>query len=121
MKTKLLYILSSSESDTYLESALISIYSARFRMPDANITLLIDNITDNNFIGNRKELLSLIKEKLEFYKFRPQKYILILQDNYWNASITSTDFFILKLKVNAENKKIEECSTDHILNFQKRL
>lgn len=64
MKTKLLYILSSSESDTYLESALISIYSARFRMPDANITLLIDDITDNNFIGNRKELLSLITDKI---------------------------------------------------------
>ena len=81
----------------------------------------IEELNLDKFNLDYKELLSLMKEKLEFYKFRPQKYILILQDNYWNASIISTDFFILKLKVNAENKKIEECSTDHILNFQKRL
>lgn len=64
MKTKLLYILSSSEADTYLESALISIYSARFRMPDANITLLVDDITNNSFAGSRKELLNFITEKI---------------------------------------------------------
>ncbi|HRK80934.1 MAG TPA: hypothetical protein PLZ12_05795 [Saprospiraceae bacterium] len=64
MKTKLLYILSSSEADTYLESALISIYSARFRMPDANITLLVDDITNNSFTGSRKELLNFITENI---------------------------------------------------------
>jgi hypothetical protein len=64
MRTKLLYILSSSEADTYLESALISIYSARFRMPDVNITLLVDDITNNSFAGNRKELLNFITEKI---------------------------------------------------------
>jgi hypothetical protein len=64
MKTKLLYILSSTEADTYLESALISIYSARFRMPDVNITLLVDNNTNNSFVGSRKELLNFITEKI---------------------------------------------------------
>lgn len=68
-----------------------------------------------------KELLAIIKEKLEFYKYRPQKYILILQGNHWNVSIISTDFYILKLRVNAETKALEDCTTDHILNFQKRL
>lgn len=64
MKTKILYILSSSEADTYLESALISIYSARFRMPDVNIILLVDDITNNSFVGSRKDLLNLITEKI---------------------------------------------------------
>lgn len=64
MKTKLLYILSSSEADTYLESALISIYSARFRMPDANITLLVDDITNDNIVGSRKDILNFITEKI---------------------------------------------------------
>jgi hypothetical protein len=64
MKTKLLYILSSSETDTYLESALISIYSARFRMPNANITLLVDDNTNNSFVGKRSELLNYISEKI---------------------------------------------------------
>ena len=67
MKTKLLYILSSTEADTYLESALISIYSARFRMPDAIITLLVDDITNNNFVGSRKELLNFITEKIVIF------------------------------------------------------
>lgn len=62
MTTKLLYILSSWAGDTYLESALISIFSARFRMPDANITLLVDDITNNSFVGSRKELLNFITE-----------------------------------------------------------
>ena len=64
MKTKLLYILSSSETDIFLESALISIYSVKFRMPDINIILLVDDITNNNFVGNRNELLNFISEKI---------------------------------------------------------
>ena len=64
MITRLLYVLSSTDSDTYLESALISIYSARLRMPDVNITLLVDDITNDFFIGKRVELLNLIDLKI---------------------------------------------------------
>ena len=40
MKTKILYVLVSSEADVYLEQALVSAYSARRHNPDAVLTLL---------------------------------------------------------------------------------
>jgi len=62
MKTKLLYILSSSSSDTFSESALISIYSARYRMKEVNITLLVDDITQNYLIKESSKILEYITE-----------------------------------------------------------
>lgn len=64
MNTKILYILVSSENDTYLESALISIYSTRYRMPDAHIILIVDDLTDKRFTGLRSEILQYVSEKI---------------------------------------------------------
>lgn len=64
MKTKLLYVLVSSESDIYLEQAYISMMSARHQMPDVKITLVTDNQTDKTLVGNRKKILDLINEKI---------------------------------------------------------
>lgn len=64
MKTKLLYVLTASEEDTYCESALISIFSAKYIMPNCRISLLIDDKTDL-ILGKRGEqLLQFISEKI---------------------------------------------------------
>ena len=47
MKTKLVYVVVSSEKDIYLEQACVSMYSAKFYNPDIFITLLVDDKTNN--------------------------------------------------------------------------
>lgn len=62
MKTKLLYVLVSSEKDIYLEQAYISISSARYHMPDVHITVLIDRITELSLTLDRRDKLKSASE-----------------------------------------------------------
>ena len=55
MKTKLLYILVSSQADVYLEQAYVSALSARRRNPEACLTLLTDEDTQMS-LGTRSAL-----------------------------------------------------------------
>ena len=55
MKTKIVYVLVSSNNDIYLEQAYVSMYSVKYYMPDAHITLLTDKLTEATFIGIRKK------------------------------------------------------------------
>ncbi len=49
----ILYVLVSSENDTYYEQTLISIQSLRKYMPDANVYLLVDEKTEKTLTGKR--------------------------------------------------------------------
>lgn len=62
MRTKLLYVLVSSKDDIYLEQAYVSMYSAKFYMPDCHIVLLTDNISNETFTSLRKNELKYIDE-----------------------------------------------------------
>lgn len=62
MKTKLLYVLVSNNNDVYLEQAHISIFSAKYYMPDCHVTLLVDDTTDKNMDENRRKILKNIDE-----------------------------------------------------------
>lgn len=62
MKTKLLYVVVSTDRDIYLEQAYISMYSAKHYMPECNITLLIDKVTHGSLTGIRKREVSLADE-----------------------------------------------------------
>ena len=42
------YVLVSGKNDLYYEQALMSTYSLRNLMPDANIALLVDNKTEDS-------------------------------------------------------------------------
>lgn len=55
MRTKLLYVIVSSENDIYLEQGYVSMYSAKMQMPDCHITILTDTKTQESFKGIRKE------------------------------------------------------------------
>ena len=64
MKTKLVYVLTCAPEATYIEQALISIWSARYHNPDAHIVLLVDDKTDELLVGRRAEVLESITEKV---------------------------------------------------------
>lgn len=64
MKTKLVYVLTCAPEATYIEQALISIWSARYHNPEAHIVLLVDDKTDQLLIGKRAEVLEYITEKV---------------------------------------------------------
>ena len=64
MKTKLVYVLTCAPEATYIEQALISIWSARYHNPDAHIVLLVDDKTDQLLVGKRAEVLEYITEKV---------------------------------------------------------
>jgi hypothetical protein len=52
MKTKIVY-----EQDIYLEQTLLSVYSARLHMPDAEIILLVDDLTNKTINGKRNKII----------------------------------------------------------------
>ena len=62
MKTKIVYVLVSSNNDIYLEQAYVSMYSVKYYMPDAHITLLTDKLTEATFIGVRKKEIQYVDE-----------------------------------------------------------
>lgn len=57
MNTKLLYILVSNEVDTYFEMMIMSAFSAKYRMPDCHICLLMDDNTECSLSEPREVLL----------------------------------------------------------------
>lgn len=65
MNFKLVYILVSSNEDIYLEQTLLSMYSAKYHMPDAHIILLIDDKTAQTLVGPRKNILQYVDELIE--------------------------------------------------------
>ena len=64
MRTKLVYVLTCAPEATYIEQALISIWSARYHNPDAHIVLLVDDLTNQLLVGKRAEVLEYITEKV---------------------------------------------------------
>lgn len=64
MNTKLLYVLTTSDENTYYESALISIFSAKHYMPNSRICLLVDDKTDLALEKMGKQLMQFVSEKI---------------------------------------------------------
>ena len=59
---KFVYVLVSSPKDIYLEQAYVSMYSLRYYMPEAHITLLTDRLTSETFTDTRKHELKYANE-----------------------------------------------------------
>lgn len=64
MKTKIVYIVTSTPEDIYLEQTFLSICSLREVMPSAVVELVVDNKTDKTLVGKRKEILKYIDNKI---------------------------------------------------------
>jgi hypothetical protein len=59
---KYLYVLVSDDADYYLEQALLSVTSLKMKMPDAFVSLLIDDSTESALTGKRRNILDLTDE-----------------------------------------------------------
>jgi len=66
MKTKLVYVLTCSPESTYIEQALMAVWSARYWNPDAHIVLLTDDKTSAILHdgGARGEILQYVTEEI---------------------------------------------------------
>ena len=64
MRPKLVYVLTCAPEATYIEQALMAVFSARHWNPGAHIVLMVDNKTDALFSGIRAEILDYISEKI---------------------------------------------------------
>ena len=62
MQTKLVYVLTCEEDDTYIEQALISIWSARYHNPQSIIILIVDDLTRKLLVGMRAEVLKYVTD-----------------------------------------------------------
>lgn len=64
MRTKLVYVLTCAENATYIEQALMAIWSARYYNNEAHIVLLVDDLTNQLLVNKRAEVLNYITEKI---------------------------------------------------------
>ena len=83
MKTIIVYVLTSTNKDIYLEQAYTSMYSLKYYMPEAHIVLLTDKETEKTFTGLRKEEVKyadeIIAVDLDAEKYNGQKRSRILK------------------------------------------
>lgn len=64
MKTKIVYIITSTPDDIYLEQTYLSIYSLWKHVKNPHVVLLTDNKTDETLKGNRARILELVADKI---------------------------------------------------------
>lgn len=64
MKTKIVYVLVSSENDYFYEQTMISVTSLRLHNLGSKVTLVVDDRTDATLVGKRSELLTYIDERI---------------------------------------------------------
>ena len=65
MQSKIVYTLVSDNSDTYLEQALLSVYSLRLHNPRAIVELVVDQFTAKTIVDKRKEIKKYITDIVE--------------------------------------------------------
>jgi hypothetical protein len=77
MRTKIVYVLVSSDNDIYLEQAYVSTYSLKYYMPDVDITLLTDRMTAESLKGIRSKEIEFVDDivvvDLDCKKFNAQQ------------------------------------------------
>lgn len=125
MQTKIVYVLTCAEDATYIEQALISIWSARYHNPDAQILLLIDDKTDELLIGTRGELLNYISKKI-VVPFEDTALTPMYRSRYIKTKVRSlVDGDILFLDsdtiINGSLAEIDDCSYDVAAVFESNL
>lgn len=65
MNTKIVYVLTSTEKDVYLEQTMVSICSLRHHNPDAIVDLVVDHGTAASMTGARAEIKTYITNLVE--------------------------------------------------------
>lgn len=77
MKTKIVYVVASTEHDVYLEQAIVSAWSARYYNPDATIVLVCDQDTNATLqSGIRHQYVSQLFDEVIVREFLPEQGML---------------------------------------------
>lgn len=87
MKTKIVYILSSTENDYYLEQTMISLYSLKMHNPESHVILIVDERTEKSITGTRKNIMQYVDE-IKVIKV-PTKFNQIQTSRYLKTSLYS--------------------------------
>lgn len=85
MKTKVVYVITSTEEDFYLEETLISVYSLKKKSPSIIIELVVDTKTDMTLTGKRATLLDYVDKKIVVNV--PEKYNKVQTSRYLKTSV----------------------------------
>lgn len=85
MKTKIVYVVTSDESDIYLEQALLSAFSLRKHNPNACVELVVDQDTDATLTGKRGEILKYIDSKVVVNV--PEEYNKVCRSRWLKTSL----------------------------------
>ena len=96
MRTKIVYILTSDESDTILEQVLISVYSLRKHNPDANVILVVDEDTNASLVDKRSQIIQYVNDIIQVSV--PIEYSKIQRSRFIKTSLReliSGDFFYI--------------------------
>ena len=64
MKTKVVYVVTSTEADLYLYQTFLSVYSLKQKNPQTVVELVVDAKTDATIKGKRAAILELIDKKI---------------------------------------------------------
>lgn len=96
MKTKIIYVVISDETDIYLEQALLSVFSLRKHNPNAYVELVVDQDTDATIAGKRGEILKYIDNKIVVNV--PEEYNKVCRSRWLKTSLrqhVNGDFLFL--------------------------
>lgn len=85
MKTKIVYVVTCSEKNTYLEQALVSVYSARLHNPDARIYIVTDEISAKYIESSRTEIKKYLTDVLVFDT--PEDYNSMKRSRYLKTNL----------------------------------
>ena len=85
MKTKIVYVVTSDETDVYLEQALLSVFSLRRHNPNAYVELVVDQDTDATITGKRGEIMKYIDHKVVVNV--PEEYNKVCRSRWIKTSL----------------------------------
>ena len=85
MQTKIVYTLVSDESDTYLEQALLSVYSLRLHNPQAIVELIVDQFTSKTIVDKRSEIRKFITDLITVDV--PEDYTKVQKSRYLKTNL----------------------------------
>lgn len=85
MRTKIVYVVVSDETDVYLEQTLLSVFSLRKHNPDAYVELVVDQDTDATIAGKRGEILKYIDNKIVVNV--PEEYNKVCRSRWLKTSL----------------------------------
>jgi len=85
MKTKIVYVVTSDETDVYLEQALLSVFSLRKHNPNAYVELVVDQDTDATIAGKRGKILKYIDNKIVVNV--PEEYNKVCRSRWLKTSL----------------------------------